>query len=49
MWHHKEAPGVADALIKAEKTSENRWFETTGQASFGRAKAAYWKINGLGI
>jgi|SRR4029453_10097134 5-methylcytosine-specific restriction endonuclease McrA len=29
-----------------EKTAESRWFETTGQAPFGRAKAAYWKING---
>jgi hypothetical protein len=28
-----------------EKTAESRWFETTGQAPFGRAKAAYWKIN----
>jgi len=28
-----------------EKTAESRWFETTGQASFGRAKATYWKIN----
>jgi hypothetical protein len=28
-----------------EKTAECRWFETTGQAPFGRAKAAYWKIN----
>jgi hypothetical protein len=27
-----------------EKTAESRWFETTGQAPFGRAKAAYWKI-----
>ena len=24
-----------------EKTAESRWFETTGQAPFGRAKAAY--------
>ena len=31
-----------------EKTAESRWFETTGQAPFGRAKAAYWKINGDG-
>jgi hypothetical protein len=30
-----------------EKTAESRWFETTGQAPFGRAKAAYWKINGF--
>jgi hypothetical protein len=30
-----------------EKTAESRWFETTGQAPFGRAKAAYWKINEL--
>ena len=30
-----------------EKTAESRWFATTGQAPFGRAKAAYWKINGL--
>jgi hypothetical protein len=30
-----------------EKTAESRWFETTGQAPFGRAKAAYWKINQL--
>jgi hypothetical protein len=29
-----------------EKTAESRWFETTGQAPFGRAKAAYWKIKG---
>src|SRR4029450_1638650 len=28
-----------------EKTAESRWFATTGQAPFGRAKAAYWKIN----
>ena len=28
-----------------EKTAESRWFETTDQAPFGRAKAAYWKIN----
>src|SRR5438128_871343 len=28
-----------------EKTAGSRWFETTGQAPFGRAKAAYWKIN----
>jgi hypothetical protein len=28
-----------------EKTAESRWFETTGQAPFGRAKAASWKIN----
>jgi hypothetical protein len=27
-----------------EKTAESRWFATTGQAPFGRAKAAYWKI-----
>jgi hypothetical protein len=26
-----------------EKTAESRWLETTGQAPFGRAKAAYWK------
>jgi hypothetical protein len=32
-----------------EKTAESRWFETTGQAPFGRAKAAYWKINGCAI
>jgi hypothetical protein len=32
-----------------EKTAESRWFETTGQAPFGRAKAAYWKINTLMI
>src|SRR6516162_3742476 len=25
--------------------AESRWFATTGQAPFGRAKAAYWKIN----
>jgi hypothetical protein len=31
-----------------EKTAESRWFETTGQAPFGRAKAAYWKIKMLG-
>jgi len=31
-----------------EKTAESRWFETTGQAPFGRAKAAYWKIKGRG-
>jgi hypothetical protein len=31
-----------------EKTAESRWFETTGQAPFGRAKAAYWKIKGIG-
>jgi hypothetical protein len=30
-----------------EKTAESRWFETTGQAPFGRAKAAYWKIKKL--
>jgi uncharacterized protein (TIGR00369 family) len=30
-----------------EKTAESRWFETTGQAPFERAKAAYWKINFL--
>jgi hypothetical protein len=30
-----------------EKTAESRWFETTGQAPFGRAKAAYWKINSM--
>ena len=28
-----------------ETAAESRWFETTGQAPFGRAKAAYWKIN----
>ena len=28
-----------------EKTAESWWFETTGQAPFGWAKAAYWKIN----
>ena len=27
--------------------AESRWFATTGQAPFGRAKAAYWKINVL--
>src|SRR4029453_686824 len=27
--------------------AESRWFETTGQAPFGRAKAAYWKLNNL--
>src|SRR5262249_53675991 len=27
-----------------EKAAESRWFETTGQAPSGRAKAAYWKI-----
>jgi hypothetical protein len=32
-----------------EKTAESRWFATTGQAPFGRAKAAYWKINGLRV
>jgi hypothetical protein len=32
-----------------EKTAESRWFETTGQAPFGRAKAAYWKINDLRV
>jgi hypothetical protein len=32
-----------------EKTAESRWFETTGQAPFGRAKAAYWKINQTSI
>jgi hypothetical protein len=32
-----------------EKTAESRWFETTGQAPFGRAKAAYWKIKGLAL
>src|SRR4029453_14874229 len=32
-----------------EKTAESRWFETTGQAPFGRAKAAYWKIKGQRI
>jgi hypothetical protein len=32
-----------------EKTAESRWFETTGQAPFGRAKAAYWKINDISI
>jgi hypothetical protein len=32
-----------------EKTAESRWFETTGQAPFGRAKAAYWKIKGNGL
>src|SRR6266702_1847185 len=31
-----------------EKTAESRWFETTGQAPFGRAKAAYWKIKTKG-
>src|SRR5215471_2984212 len=31
-----------------EKTAESRWFATTGQAPFGRAKAAYWKINRKG-
>jgi hypothetical protein len=31
-----------------EKTAESRWFETTGQAPFGRAKAAYWKIKKTG-
>jgi hypothetical protein len=30
-----------------EKTAESRWFATTGQAPFGRAKAAYWKIKAL--
>src|SRR6266700_4938909 len=29
-----------------EKTAESRWFQTTGQAPFGRSKAAYWKIKG---
>jgi len=28
-----------------EKTAESRWFEITGQAPFGRAKATFWKIN----
>src|SRR5215475_5267081 len=28
-----------------EKKAESRWLETTGQAPFGRAKAAYWKLN----
>jgi hypothetical protein len=30
-----------------EKAAESRWFATTGQAPFGRAKAASWKINGM--
>src|SRR6516162_5614420 len=29
--------------------AESRWFATTGQAPFGRAKAAYWKINAPAI
>src|SRR2546425_5926892 len=36
---------LAARLLLKEKTAESRWFETTGQAPFGRAKAAYWKIN----
>src|SRR4029434_9887727 len=41
-----EAYGGRNRGLK-EKTAESRWFETTGQAPFGRAKAAYCKINRL--
>jgi uncharacterized protein YheU (UPF0270 family) len=37
-----KAFGGSNRRLK-EKTAESRWFTTTGQAPFGRAKAAYWK------
>jgi hypothetical protein len=30
-----------------EKAAESRWFATTGQAPFGRATAASWKIKSV--
>src|SRR6266568_2398107 len=44
-WH-AVAEGT-DGEIKRTKRppAKSWWFQTTGQAPFGRAKAAYWKIN----